>query len=411
MRCYSYKKHYAELFISIIGIFPTINYYLAEFLTSFELPTPSFWFYLIIYGTSAVSYIYIFFRMEIKSLLAVLIAGIIFIFTFIVSPDSYRIALGGEISANYFAVFWFAVFPPFFLTLTKIDLSYLTELFYRFGIVVVILMTVSYAVRIFFIHIPLTNYMSFAYQGLFFVMLCVYVSVKKRKPIRFILSSAACVCIILAGCRGAALTLSVFLAIVILTAPGMKKGIHYVVNLLIINLGLIIFVYAEPIISYFGYLWTAGEVKSRTLAMLLSGEFFSDSGRGDIQRKVIAESGLLPNGLYGDFAASGVYSHNWIVEILCNFGYLIGPIIIFIILFILIKSTVIYRRENSFRFFWTVSAVSMVLVKYMVSSSPLITFEFMFLTGLLVNMLYINNKRDSISGRYIIRIISVWNAK
>jgi hypothetical protein len=191
----------------------------------------------------------------------------------------------------------------------------------------------------------------------------------------------------------------------------MKKGIHYVVNLLIINLGLIIFVYAEPIISYFGYLWTAGEVKSRTLAMLLSGEFFSDSGRGDIQRKVIAESGLLPNGLYGDFAASGVYSHNWIVEILCNFGYLIGPIIIFIILFILIKSTVIYRRENSFRFFWTVSAVSMVLVKYMVSSSPLITFEFMFLTGLLVNMLYINNKRDSISGRYIIRIISVRNAK
>ena len=144
MRCYSYKKHYAELFISIIGIFPTINYYLAEFLTSFELPTLSFWFYLIIYGTSAVSYIYIFFRMEIKSLLAVLIAGIIFIFTFIVSPDSYRIALGGEISANYFAVFWFAVFPPFFLTLTKIDLSYLTELFYRFGIVVVILMTVSY---------------------------------------------------------------------------------------------------------------------------------------------------------------------------------------------------------------------------------------------------------------------------
>lgn len=47
------------------------------------------------------------------------------------------------------------------------------------------------------------------------------------------------------------------------------------------------------------------------------------------------------------------------------FGYLIGPIIIFIILFILIKSTVIYRRENSFRFFWTVSAVSMVFVKYM----------------------------------------------
>lgn len=74
----------------------------------------------------------------------------------------------------------------------------------------------------------------------------------------------------------AALTLSVFLAIVILTAPGMKKGIHYVVNLLIINLGFIIFVCAEPIISYFGYLWTAGEVKSRTLAMLLSGEFFSE---------------------------------------------------------------------------------------------------------------------------------------
>ncbi len=407
---YCHKKHYAELFIGIIAIFPTINYYLAEILTAFELPTLSFWFYLIIYGTSAVSYIYIFFKMEIKSLLIVIIFGFVFLFTFIVSPDSYRILIGSGMPANYFTVFWFTVFPPFFLTLTKIDLKYLTGLFYKFGSSVVLLMVTSYTIRVFFKQIPLTNYMSFAYQGLLFVMLCLYMSIKKRNFIRLMLSAAACACIISAGCRGAALTLAVFLVILIFAAPGMKKKIHYIVNLLIINFSLIVFVCFKTIISYIGFNLTAREFKSRTFAMILSGEFFSDSGRGAIQRKVIAESGLLPNGLYGDFAVSGVYSHNWMIETLCNFGYLIGPMIIFIIIFILIKSTVLYGGEDSIRFFWTVSAISMMLVKYMVSSSPLVTFEFMFLAGLLVNMLYIQ-KQKTVAGRYIIRIIDAGRIK
>ena len=78
---YGIKKHYAELFISIIAIFPTINYYLAEFLTALELPTLSLWFYSVIYGTAFVSYFYIFLKMEIKSLLTVTLAGMVYIFT------------------------------------------------------------------------------------------------------------------------------------------------------------------------------------------------------------------------------------------------------------------------------------------------------------------------------------------
>ena len=269
---------------------------------------------------------------------------------------------------------------------------------------------ISFAVRVFYKHAPLTNYMSFAYQGLLSVMLCVYMSLKKKNFLRFIISMGACACIILAGCRGAALTLIVFLAIVIFSAPGMKKGIHYITILLTINISLIVFVCLDSIISYVSCKLIAQDFESRTLYMFLTGEFLSDSGRGVIQSKILAESGLLPNGLYGDFAAVGVYSHNWIVEILCNFGYLIGPLIIFIIIFILMKSAVLYGKENSVRFFWTASAISMMLIKYMVSSSPLITFEFMFLAGLLTNMLYIQ-KQNAISGKYIVRITGIRQVK
>lgn len=407
---YGIKKHYAELFISIIAIFPTINYYLAEFLTALELPTLSLWFYSVIYGTAFVSYFYIFLKMEIKSLLTVTLAGMVYIFTLFVSPDSYKIIIGSEIPSIYLAVFWFTVLPPFFLTLTKIDLTYLTELLYKFSTNVILLIVISFAVRVFYKHAPLTNYMSFAYQGLLSVMLCVYMSLKKKNFLRFIISMGACACIILAGCRGAALTLIVFLAIVIFSAPGMKKGIHYITILLTINISLIVFVCLDSIISYVSCKLIAQDFESRTLYMFLTGEFLSDSGRGVIQSKILAESGLLPNGLYGDFAAVGVYSHNWIVEILCNFGYLIGPLIIFIIIFILMKSAVLYGKENSVRFFWTASAISMMLIKYMVSSSPLITFEFMFLAGLLTNMLYIQ-KQNAISGKYIVRITGIRQVK
>lgn len=407
---YGIKKHYAELFISIIAIFPTINYYLAEFLTALELPTLSLWFYSVIYGTAFVSYFYIFLKMEIKSLLTVTLAGIVYIFTLFVSPDSYKIIIGSEIPSSYLAVFWFTVLPPFFLTLTKIDLTYLTELLYKFSTNVILLIVISFAVRVFYKHAPLTNYMSFAYQGLLSVMLCVYMSLKKKNLLRFIISMGACACIILAGCRGAALTLIVFLAIVIFSASGMKKGIYYITILLTINICLIVFVCLDSIISYVSCKLIAQDFESRTLYMFLTGEFLSDSGRGVIQSKILAESGLLPNGLYGDFAAVGVYSHNWIVEILCNFGYLIGPLIIFIIIFILMKSAVLYRKENSVRFFWTASAISMMLIKYMVSSSPLITFEFMFLAGLLTNMLYIQ-KQNAISGKYIVRITGIRQVK
>ena len=74
------------------------------------------------------------------------------------------------------------------------------------------------------------------------------------------------------------------------------------------------------------------------------------------------------------------------------------------------KSAVLYGKENSVRFFWTASAISMMLIKYMVSSSPLITFEFMFLAGLLTNMLYIQ-KQNAISGKYIVRITGIRQVK
>lgn len=72
-------------------------------------------------------------------------------------------------------------------------------------------------------------------------------------------------------------------------------------------------------------------INSRTLMMLLEGDFNSDSGRGwiyEVITREIIEHPLIGIGLFGDRTVIGNYCHNIILEILSGWGIIIGGTIV-----------------------------------------------------------------------------------
>ena len=76
-------------------------------------------------------------------------------------------------------------------------------------------------------------------------------------------------------------------------------------------------------------------LNSRTLNLLLSNNINHDSGRRELWAIVLSEICVSPfsiRGINADYLLIGIYSHNFIIELLYEFGILLGvPFIIYII--------------------------------------------------------------------------------
>ena len=127
-------------------------------------------------------------------------------------------------------------------------------------------------------------------------------------------------------------------------------------------------------------------INSRTLTQLLNQTFFDDSGRSTIQETVIANIGLLPKGLYYDrIVANGSYTHNLFLEILLEYGYLLGGAIIAWLCFRMIKSVFSIKGDTAASVFMY-SLVGSGFFKLMFSSSYLLNEPgFWLLIGLMQN--------------------------
>lgn len=82
-------------------------------------------------------------------------------------------------------------------------------------------------------------------------------------------------------------------------------------------------------------------ITSRTLSLIQEGNIAESSGRIDLYTKTwnsIVESPIIGHGIYGDrVVLDGSYCHNIILEMLHNFGLIAGSILVFMILFAVIR--------------------------------------------------------------------------
>jgi O-antigen ligase len=210
------------------------------------------------------------------------------------------------------------------------------------------------------------------------------------------------------GSRGVILVLVGYFMLRILFSYQIKFLLKciYINITIILSFALISIVSNQVIIlAIYNFLFKILGINSRTLLMILNntmyGNFFSDSGRLKIIKSILNELKgyrvLTGLGINGDVVNSGTYSHNIFIQLISNFGYISGFLLILVIILICIKmlnntkeaikdvNLMIYREL--FLVFFSFS-----MIQLQISASVYSSMEFYVMLALCFNCFDYNKK-------------------
>ncbi|SOB93669.1 O-antigen ligase-like membrane protein [Ureibacillus xyleni] len=231
-----------------------------------------------------------------------------------------------------------------------------------------------------------TYSMTFSYYMLFPTIIHLN-ELLDRYSFKSLMISLSSIFIILAiGSRGAFLCIAVFILLKLLRPNRellfSKVRMFFFFSFVLVGL-FIVFNLQKLLFTIQKILVDLG-IQSRSISLFLKGEV-SLSGREDIYQRVITEilqHPVLGIGLGGDrLAADGVYAHNIILEIVSNFGVIIGGVFIFILFFTIMKFLFVKELDiYNMIIIW----VSIGLISLFVSGSYLTEIQFWVLMGLIV---------------------------
>ena len=212
------------------------------------------------------------------------------------------------------------------------------------------------------------EYMSFSYNLLFGTIFSTVYFFEKKKVLSLIAAIVGVLLIFLAGARGP-LACYIFSLIICFLLSKITVSKKICLILLFITLGLICMVLWEELLLGMKNAVEALGISSRTVDLLINGEFFSDSSRSEIQLKIIDGFTLLGKGLYGDrVVGENHYAHNLIIELISQWGYLFGTVIVGALGVLIFKA---FRTKNGYLRLLIFAFFSSSVVKLMFSESYL----------------------------------------
>ena len=337
-----------------------------------------------------------------KVLVLLSIALLLILSAFIVHGNGEYIIGNSRISLSSFLVsdlghFYSLVVPLFVLYLNGVQLEclFLRTVFVSRLIILLQLIIYYLIIRNGEFAAIADDYMSFAYYGLLPIMV-LFIN-KDKSVLNLLLFVVGVFSILIIGCRGALVTMVVFVLIYYFYRISLGKRwtllLFAIAGILLILFGLKILELLNNQLEEFGF-------SSRTLAYIVSdnNSFTDSSGRDKILTIAFSNIKLLPDGLWGDRQYSNVYVHNWILEIMLDFGVFLGTLIVLLVCILLIKALKFsFYSQNIISVALFAYSLSMLGVKFLVSSSLLV--DSGFILSVLI-LLYIN---DTNSRRYVIK--------
>lgn len=171
---------------------------------------------------------------------------------------------------------------------------------------------------------------------------------KKESKWYYGLSGIALVCILMAGSRGPLLGVGLIILIQLWDRLRVRRMAERltVTGLVAVVFGAVISNFSA-IMMGLGLLLQRAGFSSRTVMLLMSGNYNADSGRGTIYSiaiDLIKTGGPFGHGIYGDrYVISQKtslwigYCHDIALEILVDFGYFLGGIILLVMIFRIIR--------------------------------------------------------------------------
>ena len=213
----------------------------------------------------------------------------------------------------------------------------------------------------------LPQYMVFSYNMLPQTLCLLIYSLREKKKFHFVISILGFFLIFVAGARG-----PIVIALLVLFIYSMTNKSPTINKILFLTLLIFVLVTTlllrNSIIYLLDEFSTSLNFSSRTLKLILSGEFFNSSGRDDILVSVVDKFSLFGNGLYGDRDINYSYSHNLFIEILSDFGVIIGLILIAIIITISYKAVF---SNNEYIYLLSIVFIATGFIKLFLSGSYL----------------------------------------
>ena len=242
-----------------------------------------------------------------------------------------------------------------------------------------------------------SDYMSFAYMSLNSVFFCLFPS-KRSTRFSKVLGIAGCIMLLIGGCRGAFLTVSVYIVLLImmhLFSDGEGSAFNKFKWIFLTVAGLFSLPY---ILEKIGVFLTKAGISSRALSFVeqfISGSasgWLERDGRNGIWELAIKKLNLFGYGLFGDRTVlyeplnPMVYAHNWILEMLLSYGVIIGTALVFVLIFCLVKALMVAKSSNNkVIIMLAFGAFSIIMIKHFISASFIISIDFWFYLGFIMN--------------------------
>lgn len=194
------------------------------------------------------------------------------------------------------------------------------------------------------------------------------------------------------GSRGALGCIAFFLILKLIKSNKRRTFKVALSQFFIISLVILVSLYLDKILVLLNEIFIKFDINSRTLYLLTQDEI-SLSGRDVIYETVMAEivtKPILGIGLAGDTRIIGSgYVHNFFIEILGNYGMVLGLILNIIIIFLIVKALFIKdKKKYNMILIW----LSIGFVHLMVSSSYLVDIKFWIFLGLLLKITFENKQ-------------------
>lgn len=380
-----------ELIIAWLFLTPQINYYLANFLDMYGIPTVTPFIYSVAAFLGSVSYVKTLNTR--RGILFTWIIILLIISSALVNSQVLGYMFDTNIIQSNVLLLMLLYLPMFLLLQQRIDLEMLMKYLWRGSLV-----TLSLAIVVFVTLLSSrssVDYMSFAYMMLSPIMIC-FIERWRKKGVLLAFPVIASGILFVIGCRGAVVALAVFFVLCFLWfyLKGGRKGNRLFLKAALLIAVIITGLNMNSILRIIdGELNSVG-FSSRTVEKILlgNGAFMQSKGRQSIWNQAVDSIGVFGKGLFGDRTVlldeyhNPTYPHNFILEIMIDFGMIVGPILILLFIFLIMRALFIALKSGEIQRIQMAFAMAAILfVKHMVSASFLTSFDFWFYVGLALN--------------------------
>lgn len=357
----------------------TIQYF---FLIVFELKDTSLGFRLQLISKIFVSVVYLYSlptvikKNKFKFIIVYYIAILIFLVNYLLFPANSKFL------SQIIFPFFFTSLPAFLYTLSLDNLNVLKETMKKgsltifiFGSILITLVLLGKA------SVGIYS-MSLSYYMLFPAIVFLNELFEKFSFKNFFIMLFSLFIIFIIGSRGALLCVAMFILLKLIKGNynfGYRK-VYF--NFSFVGFSIFVILNFNRLLELSHNLLLMSGINSRTITLLLTNAV-SLSGRDKIYQHIlneIAKRPFLGIGIAGDRTIESGYTHNFFLEILSNFGIILGSIIIILIMLLIFKAlSTKYADEYDMVAIW----LCLGFVHLTVSSSYLIDMKFWIFIALL----------------------------